>query len=63
MVKTLTAGAKICRKSDVSISDKGLSESGGRRDDHSDAMIKGVGDVEVALLIDRYPEGIVQAAN
>ena len=56
MVKTLTAGAKNCRKSDVSISDKG------RRDDHSDAMIKGIGDVEVALLIDRYPEGIVQAA-
>ena len=41
---------------------KRLPESSGRRGDHSDAMIKGVGDVNVALLIDRYPEGIVQAA-
>ena len=44
------------------ISDKRLFESGGRRGDHSDAMIEGVGDVDVALLIDRYPEGIIQAA-
>jgi len=41
---------------------KRLFESGRRRGDHTDAMIKGVGDVNVALFIDRYPEGIVQAA-
>ena len=64
VVKTLTAGAKNCRKSTVRmvISGTRLSESGARRGDHSDAMIKGVGDVDVALFIDRYPEGIVEAA-
>ena len=45
-----------------SFEDTRLSESGGRRGDHPDAMIKGVGDIDVALFIDRYPERIVQAA-
>jgi hypothetical protein len=68
LVKILTDGAKICahitgaHERGFLTLGKHLPESGGRRADHSDAMIKGVRDVNVALVIDRYPEGIVHAA-